>query len=302
MTRSDDSTHDMANRITSVAADRLLTGAAQPEPDADAHEVVRLLAALRTPSLSDGVREQEAVASFAGAVAAAPTKLDDMRRGTKASRRTARLAVATAAFVVLGSTAAAAATGSLPDAAQSAVSKALSHVSVDVPDPDASHAADHAGPVGPDATGTAHRGLCTAWAARGTADSDRGASGDSTAFSNLRRAAQDDGKLVKEFCADVVDGSTTTDPADPAATDHGSSGVDHGQAGEDHGNAGDPPAPVATPNSGGIDNGTEASDGADQGGADHASDAAHQGSANADAHGKPADTPSATSGSWRGRR
>jgi hypothetical protein len=297
MTRSDDSTHDMANRITSVSADRLLTGAAQPEPDDHVHEVTRLLAALRTPMASAGAREQEAVAAFAGAVTAAPTKLDDVRTARHAHRRTARIAVATAAFVVLGSTAAAAATGSLPDTAQSAVSKALSHVSVDVPDPDASHASDHTGPVGPDATGSAHRGLCIAWASRGRADPARGASGDATAFSNLRRAARDDGKLVKEFCADVLDGTSAADDPSGSGTDPGTSGADHGRSGEDHGNAGDAPAPVDTPNGGGISTGTEASNGANQGGVDHASDAAQQGSANADAHGKPADTPSTTNGS-----
>ena len=258
-------------------------------------EVARLLAALRSPMKPDGVREQEAVASFADAVMAAPTRLADVRAGMTPRRHTAKIAVATAAFVLLGSTAAAAATGSLPDGAQSAVSKALSHVDVDVPDPDSAHAAaDRSGAVGPDATGAAHRGLCTAWAARGKADGERGASGDSTAFTNLRHAAHDQGLLVKEFCADVLAG-TTPDSGNPA--DHGKAGEDHGQSGTDHGRSGDTSAPVDTANTGGVGTGTQASDGANQGGADHAADAAQQGSANADPHGKPADTPSSTNGS-----
>jgi hypothetical protein len=288
MTGSDDSTPAMAFR-TSSDADRLLSGIAQPESDSQP-EVARLLAALRSPTQSDGVREQEAVASFAAAVTAAPARLDDVRSGVR-GRRTAVIAAATAALVLLGGTAAAAGTGSLPDGAQSVVSKALSHVSVHVPDPDAPHAkaVDHRGPVGPDATAAAKHGLCTAWAARGKADTDRGASGDSTAFSNLRQAAHDDGMLVKEFCADVFDGST------PAGHPSASSGTDPGKSGDDHGKASDPAAPVDVPNGGGIGSGTDASNGADATGASHAADNAAQGSANADGH--SGGTSSTTNGS-----
>ena len=98
--------------------------------------------------------------------------------------KSAKAAVAAATLVALfaGGTAAAAATGSLPVPAQSAVSGALAHVGVSVPGPN-SHANPHAtdkshkartqpqGPVpamrptrprakGPDATGTAKFGLC----------------------------------------------------------------------------------------------------------------------------------------------
>jgi hypothetical protein len=287
----------MASRTSSDAFDRLLSGEA-PEPDAHGSEVARLLAALRSPMPPDGAREQEAVSSFAEAVTAAPTRLADVRTGMRSRHRTARIAAATAAIVLLGGTAAAAATGSLPDGAQSAVAKALSHVSVDVPDPGASHPAPtpHAGAVGPDASGPAHRGLCTAWAARGKADADRGASGDSTAFANLRHAAHDEGLLVKDFCADVLAGtgpagSASADP-DPgqSGADHGQPGADPGQSGEDHGNGADPPAPVATPNGGGDGTGATASDGANQQGVDHAADAASQGSGNADPHGRPTTT------------
>jgi hypothetical protein len=209
-------------------------------------------------------------------------------------------------LVVLGSTAAAAANGSLPDGAQSAVSKALSHVSVDVPDPRSSApvsdhpAVDHHGAVGPDTTGAAHRGLCTAWAARGKADSDRGASGDSTAFSALRRAAHDDGQLVKDFCADVLDGATTAHDATPSGTDDGPSVTDHKQSGTDHGRV-EPPAPVDAPDGGGVGTASDTNGGANANGAGHASDAPTLGSANTDAHRGAGTTPRTTGSSHSGR-
>jgi hypothetical protein len=189
------------------------------------------------------------------------------------------------------------------------VSKVLSHVSVDVPDPEASQApaGGDADAVGPDATGAAHRGLCTAWAARGRNDADRGRSGDSTAFSNLRRAAHHDGLLVEDFCADVLDGGTTADdpsvaPASDPGTEPGGSGAGHGQSDADHGAAGDPPAPVDVPNGGGVGTGTDASQGANDGGASHAADAATRGSANRDGHrNAPSTTTTPTGSAHSGR-
>ena len=215
---------------------------------------------------------------------------------------TAKVAAATAAVLLLG-TGAAAATGSLPDAAQGAVARALSHVSVSVPEPNdhangdssgGSQPGDHGTATGPDANGAAMKGLCTAWAARGKSDDPRGNSADSVAFSNLRHAAHDAGMLVKEYCHDVLTA------VHPTAGDHSGSGTSHRQnadhpanepgipgtgKSDDHGPA------VATPNSGGIGTGTAASDGANQVGSGHASPAANSGSANADRHGR---TPPST--------
>ena len=207
------------------------------------------------------------------------------------SRRvTARAGALAAGLVLVGATAAAAATGSLPDAAQSTVSKALSHVGVDVPNPDnhaSDHVADHGNsknagnPVGPDATGAAKQGLCTAWAARNRTDADRGKSANSTAFTNLRRAAQAEGQLVKEYCAAVLAGRG----------DHGQADSHHGQAGDDHGSSGsqgqngaDHRSPVTTPNSGGVDTGATASDDANSTGSAHAAPEATAGSDNSTGH------------------
>ena len=301
MTSFGDSTPDMAFRSSSDAVDQLLSGAAPPELDGNAPEVACLLAALRSPMTPDGVREQEAVTSFATTVAAAPVRLEDVRSAMTGRRHITKIAVTTAAFVLLGGTAAAAASGSLPDGAQSAVSEALSHVNVHVPDPGAGAEAadDHGGSVGPDATGPAKRGLCTAWSARGKGDADRGRSGDSTAFTNLRHAAHDDGMSVEEFCAGVL--ADRDDHADhrPSGDDPGQSGEnhgqgdgpgqsaeDHGQSGDDHGRSGEDHGPVVeTPNSGGVGTGSDASGGANDEGAAHAAPEATSGSSNAGGHG-----------------
>ncbi|MGZ4677025.1 MAG: hypothetical protein ACXVJ7_15825 [Acidimicrobiia bacterium] len=282
MSPSDDPTGDMAF-LSSDDADRLLSGIS-PLETSDARGVERLLAALRSPMSSDEAHEQTAVASFAAASAAAPTRLDDARSQRMNTRRVPlKLAVAAAAVVLLGGTAAAAATGSLPDSAQRAVSHALAHVSVDVPEPggDSGHAAEghDASPVGPDATGPAAHGLCTAWAARNRTDADRGHSGDSTAFSNLRKAAHDQGLLVKEFCAEQLDGGRGSGadsdhgaPTDPGASgDHGHPAVTPGPTGRDPGASGDHPGQhgsdgdhgpvVETPNPGGNGTGSDPSHG-----------------------------------------
>jgi hypothetical protein len=301
----------MAFRSSSDATDRLLSGAVPLEGDVDAPEVTGLLAALRSPLSPDGAREQEVVDSIVAAVATAPVRLDDARSAGR--HRVLKVAAIAGGLVMLFGTAAAAA-GSLPDGAQSAVSRALSHVDVHVPDPGESrgseHAADRAAahtPVGPDATGAAHRGLCVAWAARNATAGASGRSGDSTAFTNLRHAAHDRGELVEQFCADVLaagsgtpssgadrgqsDGDHGRSGAEPgrSAADHGQSGDDHGQAGQDHGQSGDDHGPVvSTPSSGGISTGTQASHGSDSAGTAHASDPATAGAGNAGDHPAPA--------------
>jgi hypothetical protein len=161
------------------------------------------------------------------------------------------VAVATLAVLLTGGTAAAA-TGSLPAPAQSAVAGALDHVGISVPGPN-SHANQrakdnaknkaerkaqnkaenksknkgHGVPnahapkahsdatdggdandatktgQGPDATGAAKYGLCTAWAATPT-PSAHSHKRDSVAFTNLQKAAAAAGKSVDDYCKDVT--------------------------------------------------------------------------------------------------
>ena len=79
MTSWDDPTDDMASPHSAASVDRLLSGAPAPDDPAVADGVGRLLAALRSPTTSDGAGEREAVASIAASVRAAPTRLDACR-------------------------------------------------------------------------------------------------------------------------------------------------------------------------------------------------------------------------------
>jgi hypothetical protein len=268
---------------SSDAGDEMNSGA--PLPGAGSGEVQKLLAVLRSPTASDGVREQEAVARITAAIVAAPTRIDARRNHMSVRRIPMKVAVASAAVILFGGTAAAAATGSLPDSAQHAVSAALGHVDVHVPDPNdhtADHSSDHGSkttPVGVDPNGPAKHGLCTAWAARNQGDGSSGRSGDSTAFTNLQGAAHDLDQTVKEFCAPELAKDSTGQ-----AGDHGRSG-DHGKSGESHGRPSTSTPPVSTPNDGGLGTGSGASGSADGTGVDHAAPGAGSGSANATGHG-----------------
>ena len=277
----DDLSSDMASRSSSDRTEQIIAGRASPDdlPDGSAR-VARLLTALRSPMASDGAREQEAVSGIVAAIASAPASLDLARRRRVLPKLLTAKAAAAAAAMLLVGTGAAAATGSLPDTAQSTVSRALSHVAVSVPDPhdhaeDRAHPGEHGDAVGPDATGHAMKGLCTAWSARGKADVARGNSGNSIAFTNLRHAAHDAGMLVKDYCHDVLASRHASGDGHSSDRDgdHGRS-ADHRQNG-DHGPA------VETPNSGGIDTGSTASDGANADGADHSAPPAAEGSDNA---------------------
>jgi len=108
--------------------------------------------------------------------------------------RTRAGSVATAAVVGLGGIAAAAYAGALPAAVQLA---AHNTIGAPTPTPHASHAASHATPVGPNASGHPAFGLCTAF----LNGKDQGSrAGTSVAFRNLERAAGGAAN-VRAFCA-----------------------------------------------------------------------------------------------------
>jgi hypothetical protein len=89
---------------------------------------------------------------------------------------------------------------------------------------------DDSTPVGPDATGPAHRGLCTAWFAAGPKNPQ------AVAFRNLLRAADAAGQDVEEFCADVVPPTTTaTGPAVEGGQDGDGSEGDSDTSGDARG-------------------------------------------------------------------
>ncbi len=315
MSSSNDLPTDMAFLSSSDHSEQLISGRIAPDDlPVDSARVARLLTALRSPTASDGAGEQEAVATIVAAIVAAPISLETARRRRMLPQLLTAKAAAAAAVVLLAGTGAAAATGSLPDAAQSRVADALAKVDVSIPKPGGDHArsgshdgeqpGDHGSAVGPDATGPAMKGLCTAWAARSKGDDNRGNSGDSIAFTNLRHRAHDAGVLVKEYCHDVLSADPGSDAADHSKrpTDTGSAGADHGggnggkpadgrhgKSGAEHGaQNGEHPTPPGTTPESGIETGSTASGDANSGGGGHAAPPATAGSDNSAAdHGAP---------------
>jgi len=149
----------------------------------------------------------------------------------------AAVAAGTLAALLAGG-AAAATTGSLPVPAQTAVSGALSRVGLSVPDPtshadphatDTQHrgaptkddATDQAGKAkGPDATGPAKFGLCTAWAATPTPNA-HSHKRSAVAFVNLQKAADAAGMSVADYCKGVTPTSGEPDTTPPTTGEHG---------------------------------------------------------------------------------
>jgi hypothetical protein len=214
-----------ADAIVSGAADR---SSLPPELE----RIARLVDLARSPASQEEVAGEAAmVGAFleAAAIARAPVQLHD-QRPRSAKRRTAKV-VAALAFVALTGTAAAAATNHLPESVQTAVSDAGDHVGVHLPKPKHGPAkgnpsvnANGAQGHGPDATGPAKAGLCTAHAARGDNPSD---AAGGVAERNLAAAASGAGQTIDEYCADVVHPPSEATDSDASgsssASDDGSS-------------------------------------------------------------------------------
>jgi hypothetical protein len=180
--------------VGDAAFDALLTGQVPPQ---DAPEglrpVAEAIAALHVaPTRSELAAEASARAVFRGAVgrSADPVRSPHRSRPVLTSLLSAKLAAAASvAAVALGGTAAAAFTGTLPAPVQK-----IAHTAIGAP---AAHPTAPASPVGPQPTGNAGSGLCTAWThmkAHGTATQK------ATAFRNLAAAAGGAAN-VKTFCA-----------------------------------------------------------------------------------------------------
>lgn len=219
----------MANVLRSVEGDRshewdgpleaMLSG--QPRPangDAELRGVDGLLAALRATTVDPVERRGQAGAleAFRETVATSHPS-SPRRRGSAIPRSLLRtkLAVALAAgAVTFGGLAASAYTGVLPDGLQD-----LAHATVGAPAADRGNATDQVGaidqsgaadqdenpdgvketPVGPDATGRAGFGLCTAWA---NVQAQGKAADTSVAFRNLATAAGGVNEITA-YCAKI---------------------------------------------------------------------------------------------------
>jgi hypothetical protein len=200
------------NPLDEQTAHRLLAGALAPEDAPPGYgTVAALLQVARGPATAEEVARRTAVVSaMAAAIGNGSPALATFAPKEKhvlgkfLSLKALGIAVP---VMALTATAAAAATGGLPGPAQSALHGALAHVGLSVPAPgDASKA------KGPDATGPAKHGLCTAYAANGGH-----ASSHSVAFTNLQNAAGAAGLSVADYCKGVT-------PGHPASTGSGSTG------------------------------------------------------------------------------
>jgi hypothetical protein len=179
-------------------AERMLDGALDPQ-DAppDYRDVLRVLAAASAPASADSSAEAAALAMFRSA----RRPVDTPRRTSVLSKLLGAKALAALALATASvGTAAAAATGTLPDAAQAAVHRVVAAA----PDADRGDQAAAGGAAKANARSAADPvGLCRAYAAgRG---GEQGGKLDAVAFERLTAAAGKAG--VDSYCATVMAGA-----------------------------------------------------------------------------------------------
>ena len=223
-------------------ADRLLAGAIAPEDAPPEYaDVARLIrAAKAAPLPTELAGEARTVAAMAAALNERSVSLTPAR-SKRPSRMFFRMKVA--AVVLAGTMAAGtglAFAGALPAPAQSAVSHFLATFGVTVPDPNAhagnhpnEHARDHSGhardhssgsaPTGPEATGSARSGLCSAFP--GGQGGANGRKSDSVAFQNLQKAAAAAGQSVEQFCTGATPHEQASAGAPVPTPDPGGTGT-----------------------------------------------------------------------------
>src|SRR5215472_6539020 len=232
-----------ASGIQDADLSALLAGRTpQPDTSAPLQHVADVLAALRAaPASGEAVGRGAALAQFRAQVGVSSQSIRSRRRRPTllSSLLSAKAAAAAAvAAVSLGGVATAAFANALPPAAQQ-----FAHDTIGAPSPHASHSANtntgHSGtPVGPNASGPAAFGLCTAFA---NATQHGTAAQKAVAFRNLEKAAGGAAN-VASFCASVAHPGAT--PQTGAPTTH--------PAGEPTSHPRGPPSPHPTgpPNNG----------------------------------------------------
>lgn len=244
---------DSQRPIDSALADALLSGhvSATDHEDGTA-AVASLLDGMTRHAMSDPAPALVVAMAATARISVEPTTGTTRKRLMITKVLTTKLAAVTA-VLVFTATGAAAATGTLPDAAQDGVAKAAGHVGINLPDSANDKARDATEDRGQDSGGapseenhgTDVSGVATETEATGA---DKGAEISTTARDGHGRAP-------------------AASPDTPAAT-----GTDSN------------PAPVDTPNPGGTATADGASDGASSTGTSTANDAADDASANADDH------------------
>jgi hypothetical protein len=182
-------------------AERLLAGRLDPADAPPGYgRVAAVLAAVSAPPDTEELAGQAAiVAVFAAAARSHSPQSIDPRRSRVLTKLLTVKAAAAVLGVLMGGGVAAAATGNLPAPAQQAAHAVLGGAGV--PAPAAATATTRAHPVGPDAAGSAARGLCRAWWAG--LGGQHGRKLDAAAFAALAKAAGGSDQ-VAGFCARVT--------------------------------------------------------------------------------------------------
>ena len=216
MSRSDDTQDVLHDFISGDDDDRLLAGHADIQ-DGELAGLASLFAALREPvRVNEAAGTKVLVAQMGKVVREGGSLTTSARRRPRVARLFTGKVAAVAALSLFSASAAAAATGNLPDPVQRDVSRVLSRVGVNVPTPNSkpdtpstptTGHTETSTPKGPDATGAAKHGLCTAY----LADKANGKNPNAVAFKNLAQAAKDAGKeTVEAYCAAAPEAGLVT--------------------------------------------------------------------------------------------
>ncbi len=209
------------------SADRLLAGRLDPADAPPGYAVAAAVMAAATaparPDELDGV--EPSLNAFRAALVVPPTSPRRAHMLVKLLTVKAAAAVFTGALVIGG--VAAAATGTLPDAAQRLAHSMVSAAPAPAGDDHAQGSADSA--KGPDVTGAAEAGLCNAYMA-GKGGSNGGRN-DSVAFKALEQAAGGADK-VADYCKDVTSRSAEGKGEASSSTGQGQS-ASHSAGGPD---------------------------------------------------------------------
>lgn len=233
-------------------------------PPADAppgYEMVAAMIAAAQPKTAGSwiPGENRALQAYRAAMAGTPMALPEERLAAQRVPRSRVLfripakAALAGALVLAGGTAAAAATGSLPEPIQSTFSSALSHVGISIPSNSGNpHPSPNASPHASLGGENSLYGLCTAYASHGT-------SSQASVPSRLSAAAAAANESVTQFCNSVPNPSSVNPASSPSAHKSDEAGTVQQQSSGSGGPAGPggavthngTPGPPATPGQGG---------------------------------------------------
>lgn len=232
-------------RLDDRTADRLLAGAVEP---ADAPPGFAASAQLfgQAGAFEPVDPDPAFLTVLADTAAATPHTVPTRRKKTMLAQLLSAKVAAAAATVVLSATGAAAATGTLPDAAQSAVADAVSHIGVNIENPSEDHPTGttdnptDADEHGDTVSGTA-RNTDSTGAEKG-AEISTTARGDHVQAPAATGAEDNPGGVDTPNSGGTGTASTASEGASDAAGDHTPDQADAGSS-----NAEDTPAPEDTP-------------------------------------------------------